>query len=95
MLENPYTVFTVASVLGFALTPDQWERAELLAYKLFKHVHADNEPVSCEMNCYSDDDAWILRISVKKVFEGVDCAGRYEEMVSNDVWKKICGEIDK
>ena len=87
VFDNPHTVWTVESVLELNLTHDQRIKAGLLAYKVFKSLHADQEPI----NRYSNDDVWIVRSSVKRVFDGVFCPS--EDLLSNDVWTKCCAEV--
>ena len=88
VFDNPHTVCTVASVLELNLTHAQRIRAGLLAYKIFKSLYADQEPF--KNSRYSNDDVWIVRSSVKRVFDGVFCPS--EELLPNDVWTRCCDD---
>ena len=91
VFDNPHTVCTVASVLELNLTHAQRIRAGLLAYKVFKSLYADQEPFKISgINRYSNDDVWIVRSSVKRVFDGVFCPS--EELLPNDVWTRCCDD---
>ena len=88
VFDNPHTVWTVESVLELNLIHDQRIKAGLLAYKIFKSLYADQEPF--KNSRYSNDDVWIVRSSVKRVFDGVFCPS--EELLPNDVWTRCCDD---
>jgi hypothetical protein len=74
VIHNPHhTICTVANVLDIDLTRNQRKNAGLLVFKKFKYIHANNEPAHSalfDVNHYSNDDFWIVRIAVKRGFEG-------------------------
>ena len=91
VFDNPHTVCTVASVLELNLTHAQRIKAGLLAYKIFKSLYADQEPFKISgINRYSNDDVWIVRSSVKRVFDGLFCPS--EDLLPNDVWTRCCDD---
>jgi hypothetical protein len=100
VIDNPHTVWTVANVLDLDLTRNQRKDTGLLAYKLFKYMHANNEPahyamfgMDTDVNRYGTGDLWMVRIAVKRVFEGAVCVGPSEETMSNEVWLQCCTEV--
>ena len=93
VFDNPHTVCTVASVLELNLTHAQRIKAGLLAYKVFKGLYVDQEPFKISgINRYSNDNVWIVRSSVKRVFDGVFCPS--EELLPNDIWTRCCIEVN-
>ena len=93
VFDNPHTVWTVESVLELNLIHDQRIKAGLLAYKIFKSLYADQEPFKISgINRYSNDNVWIVRSSVKRVFDGVFCPS--EELLPNDIWTRCCIEVN-
>ena len=93
VFDNPHTVWTVESVLELNLIHDQRIKAGLLAYKIFKSLYADREPFKISgINRYSNDNVWIVRSSVKRVFDGVFCPS--EELLPNDIWTRCCIEVN-
>ena len=92
VFDNPHTVWTVERVLELNLTHTQRIEAGLLAYKVFKSIYADQEPFkNSGINRYSDDHAWIVTSSVKRVLDGVFCPS--EELLQSEVWTRCCAEV--
>ena len=92
VFENPYTIWTVDNVLELNLTPSQRMQAGLLAYKVFKSLYPDKEPHEYSgINRYSVDDLWIVKISVKRVFDGISAPT--EDLLPNEIWTKCCAEV--
>jgi hypothetical protein len=63
-------------------------------------MHANNEPahyvmfgMDTDVNRYGTGDLWMVRIAVKRVFEGAVCVGPSEETMSNEVWLQCCAEV--
>ena len=97
IIDNPHTIWTVSNVLDLELSRDQREKAERLAFKIFKHLYKDKEPVWCELfgvpvNRYSHEDLWIVKISVKRVSEGVTYIPP-DELLSKEAWIQCCTEV--
>ena len=97
IIQNPHTVWTVANVLDFNLTQEQRMKAGLLAYKIFKHINVNQEPLCCEIflgggnvNRYSNDDIWIVKLAVKKIALGRDCHDPPPDKLSNEPWVECC-----
>ena len=94
VIDNPHTIWTVSNVLDLDLTREQREKAGRLAFKIFKCLYADKEPARCDVNRYSHDDLWIVKISVKRVSEGATCPAPAEDLLSNEAWMRCCAEIE-
>ena len=73
VIDNPHTIWTVSNVLDLDITREQREKAERLAFKIFKCLYADKEQACCNVNRYSHKDLWIVKISVKRVSVGAIC----------------------
>ena len=98
VIDNPHTVWTVSSVLDLDLTREQREKAGLLAYKVFKRIYTDKEPACCDLfgvtvNRYATEDLWILKTSVKRVFQGAECPAPAAELIPYEVWMQCCAEV--
>ena len=87
LIMYPHTIHSCNMLLGFHLTREQQGKADLLAYKIFTHVHPGLEATE---NRYAD--AWIVRLAVQKT-AAPDCAGPSE--IPSEIWRQLCAEVRK
>ena len=45
------------------------------------------------MNRYAAEDLWILKTSVKRVFQGAACPAPAAELIPDEVWMQCCAEV--